>query len=157
MTVFMAQDQHNPWGYRGCVGGTGDAAWIQPISRAEVQPPDHVTSHLLCQARRDKMAAAVKQFTTICIKNGFVLAVSNHKNNYITSFSKGYWIFCLKLLIFDGAKWLQMWWWFQTKMLHMSTSIMAGFTLDVAVWANIHLVLHSINNNTVWKPQVIYW
>ena len=29
--------------------------------------------------------------------------------------------------------------------------------LDKAVGANIHLVLHSIDSNMVWKPHVIYW
>ena len=43
---------------------------------------------------------------------------------------------CLKLLIFDGAKWLQTWRWFAPKTQHRSKNKMAdaSFILDRAVW-----------------------
>ena len=30
-------------------------------------------------------------------------------------------------------------------------------TTERAVGANVHLVLHSINKNMAWEPQVTYW
>ena len=85
--------------------GTGDAAWIQPISRAEVH---HVRHSFL--ADKDKTAAVVKRCMTIRVLNGFIhlavqcrhlitkLTISRHDTESCDI------LFRLKLFIIDGTK-----------------------------------------------------
>ena len=52
MTVFMAQDQNNPWGYQGCVAASFSNAGTSQSEAAEIC---HVTSHeasLVCWGRQ---------------------------------------------------------------------------------------------------------
>ena len=114
LPVFMAQDQHNEWEYRGCVSYCGNqylAAnhhWRLKLFCVSCRHPITILT-ISCQSRLDTESCDI--------------------------------FFILKLLIFDGAKWLQMWRWFPPKTQHRSTNKMAAtsFILDRAVWSTYSL------------------